>query len=81
MGIRRRSPSKPWKTNEPKRQRTGLGAIVAMQHVLLWSLAYVAASETYLLIEGYITPDLLPPSIVLLVSVSVQAASSIDDRR
>ncbi|KAK0291298.1 hypothetical protein LTR35_002021 [Friedmanniomyces endolithicus] len=69
MGIRRRSHSRSWKTSEPPTRRTGLGAIVATQHVLLWSSAYVSASETYLLIEGYITPDLLPSSIVLLVSL------------
>ncbi|KAK0900896.1 hypothetical protein LTR91_009480 [Friedmanniomyces endolithicus] len=71
MGIRRRSHSRSWQTSEPPTRRTGLGAIVATQHVLLWSSAYVSASETYLLIEGYITPDLLPSSIVLLVSAAI----------
>ncbi|KAK5694868.1 hypothetical protein LTR97_009459 [Elasticomyces elasticus] len=68
MALHRRSHSKRWQAHEAQKQRTGLGAIVATQHMLLFSSAYVLASQAYLMIEGDTTPDLLPTAIVLLVS-------------
>lgn len=69
MGLHRRNQSRPWQTKEAQKHRTGLVAIVATQHVLLWTSAYIVASEAYLLIEHHVTPDLLPTSVILLVSV------------
>ncbi|KAK5683277.1 hypothetical protein LTS10_004808 [Elasticomyces elasticus] len=68
MAIHRQSHSKRWQAHEAQKQCTGLGAIVATQHILLWSSAYVLASQAYLMIEGDTSPDLLPTAIVLLVS-------------
>lgn len=51
-------------------KRTALGALLAFQHVLLWSAAYVLASGVYMLVAGDVTSDLLPVSIVLMASVS-----------
>ncbi|KAK3115984.1 hypothetical protein LTR53_004156, partial [Teratosphaeriaceae sp. CCFEE 6253] len=71
MAIHRRTHSKPWQRSNERERRTGLRAIVATQHVLLWASAYVLTSETYLLIQRAITADLLPTSIVLLVSAAL----------
>ncbi|KAK4953623.1 hypothetical protein LTR10_008226 [Elasticomyces elasticus] len=67
MALHRRSHSKRWQAHEAQKQRTGLGAIVATQHIFLLSSTYVLASQAYLMIEGD-TQDLLPTAIVLLVS-------------
>ncbi|KAK5733742.1 hypothetical protein LTR17_009446 [Elasticomyces elasticus] len=68
MALHRRSHSKRWQAHEAQKHRTGLGAIVATQHILLYCSAYVLASQAYLMIEGDTSPDLLPTAIVLLVS-------------
>ncbi|KAK5112314.1 hypothetical protein LTR85_011586 [Meristemomyces frigidus] len=51
--------------------RSGLGALVAFQHILLWSSAYVLASEVYMIVTGVVTAELLPTAIVLLASAGI----------
>lgn len=49
--------------------RTGLRALFVFMHLLLWSSAYVLASEVYMLVTGVVAADLLPTAIVLVASV------------
>jgi hypothetical protein len=51
--------------------------IVFLQHVLLWSSAYVVASTAYLIYTGAITEGLMPVAAVLVFTVSVLSRSFI----
>ncbi|RMY84806.1 hypothetical protein D0861_06777 [Hortaea werneckii] len=63
---------KPFMKREAKRKRSsGHEAIVAFQHMLLWSSIYVLASEVYMLALGAITSELLASSVLLLTSSAV----------
>ncbi|RMY13760.1 hypothetical protein D0867_07355 [Hortaea werneckii] len=53
------------------RRSSGHEAIVAFQHVLLWTSIHVLASEVYMLASGAITSELLTSSILLLTSSGV----------
>jgi hypothetical protein len=53
--------------------RKRLLAMVFLQHVLLWSSAYVVASTAYLIHTGAITKELMPVAAVLVFTVSVLA--------
>ena len=61
-------PSLRRKTKEKK--STGHEAIVAFQHILLWTSLYVLASVVYMLASGAITSEVLASSILLLTGVS-----------
>lgn len=58
------------KTGNLGRTRYRLGAIVALQHVLLSGALYVVASEVYLLVAGAVTTGLIPTAALLMASVS-----------
>ncbi|RMZ31746.1 hypothetical protein D0859_04126 [Hortaea werneckii] len=62
-------PSLRRKTKE--KRSTGHEAIVAFQHILLWTSLYVLASEVYMLASGSITSEVLASSILLLTSSGV----------
>ncbi|RMY64492.1 hypothetical protein D0863_09780 [Hortaea werneckii] len=65
---------KPILKRKAKEERsTGHEAIVAFQHILLWTSLYVLASEVYMLASGAITSEVLASSILLLTSVSTSA--------
>ncbi|RMX88769.1 hypothetical protein D0869_01391 [Hortaea werneckii] len=51
------------------RRSSGHEAIVAFQHILLWTSVYVLASEIYMLASGAVTSELLASSILLLTSL------------
>ncbi|RMY04624.1 hypothetical protein D0868_06848 [Hortaea werneckii] len=53
------------------RRSSGHEAIVAFQHILLWTSVYVLASEIYMLASGAVTSELLPSAILLLTSSCV----------
>ncbi|RMY49641.1 hypothetical protein D0863_15091 [Hortaea werneckii] len=53
------------------RRSSGHEAIVAFQHILLWTSVYVLASEVYMLASRAVTSELLPSSILLLTSSCV----------
>jgi len=57
-------------TKPARNKKTGLGAIVAFQHMLLWSSLYVTTSTAYMIVSGAIATDVMPAAILLLVSVS-----------
>jgi hypothetical protein len=51
--------------------RKRLAAIVFLQHVLLWSSAYVVAGTAYLIHTGAVTRELMPVAAVSVFTVSV----------
>jgi len=53
------------------RTRKRLLAIVFLQHVLLWSSAYVVAGTAYLIHTGAVTKVMMPVAAVLVFAVSI----------
>ncbi|RMY89938.1 hypothetical protein D0862_10094 [Hortaea werneckii] len=61
----------PLRRNTKEKRSTGHEAIVAFQHILLWTSLYVLASEVYMLASGAVTSEVLASSILLLTSSGV----------
>lgn len=64
----------PLRRNTKEKRSTGHEAIVAFQHILLWTSLYVLASEVYMLASGAVTSEVLASSILLLTSVRTSAS-------